>query len=539
MSGAIVTGVGSAVVGGIIASRGAKSAARTQAAAANRATSLQMQIWQDAQQNLRPFLEAGKEGLADFSLFAQKPWHMHEFGQMRQHYGETLNFEPTTQQAASGIQDYSLSDQQARAIQDYNLTSGQRAREIQQFQQSTPNFLKRLGDFRMGDEQLQNLQDFQLSDLPDASFTVNPITGQVEYGGPASASQQELSEGGVLSPSLPDLPGQVDFEFDTEDPVYQHKLSQMNEQVNRQLAAKGLSDSRAGMDVLADANMRLIGEEADKQYGRQTGERDYLADRAATLYGMGEQRGDTLYNRLYGQQGDLYNRLYGQTMSDDARLLNLTQSQLGATAQQDLSQFGILQSQLGAQSAADAQRMGFLQQKYGTMSDQDQQYMNMLMNRYNIGANQEGRELDLLQTQLGTATGMDAQQWARIMDQYNMNRDMYGMRMTGLQNLVNTGLSSQGMQNQMGYFTGQAVGSNMADAAAAQAGAQLANSNMWGNVVSGAGAAVGGYLQNQPMQQPMTQGAAMQAGASNNPLYGIPSWYTAPQQNTNQWNWGY
>lgn len=60
--GGIAAGVG-AVGGAYISSQGAKSAANTQAAAANNATQLQQQEWQQAQTNFQPYLNLGNAAI--------------------------------------------------------------------------------------------------------------------------------------------------------------------------------------------------------------------------------------------------------------------------------------------------------------------------------------------------------------------------------------------------------------------------------------------------------------------------------------------
>lgn len=60
--GGIAAGVG-AVGGAAISSMGAKSAANTQAAAANNATALQQQEWQQAEQNFQPYLNLGNSAI--------------------------------------------------------------------------------------------------------------------------------------------------------------------------------------------------------------------------------------------------------------------------------------------------------------------------------------------------------------------------------------------------------------------------------------------------------------------------------------------
>ncbi|MCP4613015.1 MAG: hypothetical protein GY845_30345 [Planctomycetes bacterium] len=77
------------------------------------------------------------------------------------------------------------------------------------------------------------------------------------------------------------------FEMDENDPVYKYKQQKMEESINRNLAARGKSNSRAGVNMLMDGNMSLASEEADKQYNRYTGE---AMNRFNMLNAIGNQR---------------------------------------------------------------------------------------------------------------------------------------------------------------------------------------------------------------------------------------------------------
>jgi hypothetical protein len=146
------------------------------------------------------------------------------------------------------------------------------------------------------------------------------------------------------------------FKFNPDDEIYKYKQEQLNEQVNRQLAARGMYDSRAGLDVLADSNMALSASEIDKQYARAIQERDFATQTAIDKYKMGANRGQTLYDRLYGQQNDLYNRMYGQATTEDARRFGLAQDKYNTAASQYGRDYGAALdlTKIGAGAAASA-----------------------------------------------------------------------------------------------------------------------------------------------------------------------------------------
>lgn len=79
------------------------------------------------------------------------------------------------------------------------------------------------------------------------------------------------------APVLPST--SIDFEFDPNDKMYKIKQQEGEEAVNRALAARGMTNSRPGINALTDFNTKLIAEETDKQYGRAVDKygRDYTS----------------------------------------------------------------------------------------------------------------------------------------------------------------------------------------------------------------------------------------------------------------------
>ena len=125
---------------------------------------------------------------------------------------------------------------------------------------------------------------------------------------------------GELLPELPTLRQDMDFEWNADDPVYQYKMKQAQEAANRSLSKQGLLNSRAGVNTLSDVAMNVAAEDIDKQYNRNLAERDYRTQTAMDQYNLASQRGNTLYDRLLGQQNTLYGRLTGQQETALGRL---------------------------------------------------------------------------------------------------------------------------------------------------------------------------------------------------------------------------
>ena len=82
-----------------------------------------------------------------------------------------------------------------------------------------------------------------------------------------------------------------DFKFDTNDPAYRYKTEESEKSINKALAARGLYDSRAGVNMLTDSDRAITADEYDKQYNRKYGG---LTD----LFKMSGSLGETGYQSL-------------------------------------------------------------------------------------------------------------------------------------------------------------------------------------------------------------------------------------------------
>ena len=71
---------------------------------------------------------------------------------------------------------------------------------------------------------------------------------------------------GAEAPMLPSP--KINFEFDSNDETYKIRQEDLNKGINKQLAARGLYNSRPGLNLLADQQRRLQSEEIQNQYGR-------------------------------------------------------------------------------------------------------------------------------------------------------------------------------------------------------------------------------------------------------------------------------
>lgn len=81
------------------------------------------------------------------------------------------------------------------------------------------------------------------------------------------------------------------FTFNPDDPAYKYQMTEAEKSINRSLAARGLYDSRVGINALSDADRAITASEVDKQYNRGYSN---LND----LYNMSMQMGSVDYNKL-------------------------------------------------------------------------------------------------------------------------------------------------------------------------------------------------------------------------------------------------
>jgi hypothetical protein len=147
--------------------------------------------------------------------------------------------------------------------------------------------------------------------------------------------------GGQLTGQMADLANRgLNLDYKA-DPAYQWREKQQEEAINRQLAGRGMYDSRYGMDVLADAGMNLSGQEADKQYMRAVDDYNRQYGDLTNRYGLGYQdllnrfgTGTSMANSLAGMYTGLGSTVGNQILNtgiNSASSSALLNSQAGQT----------------------------------------------------------------------------------------------------------------------------------------------------------------------------------------------------------------
>ena len=190
---------------------------------------------------------------------------------------------------------------------------------------------------RARDAQVSAAQTAATTELDMFERTRGDLAPFVQAGREQAGRLGQSVEGGTFDYGGADLNRLRDFKVDENDPIFQFKQRKQEEAINRALSARGLSSSRAGINALSDANMNLLAQETDKQFGRQ---RD-----------------------IFGMQNLLGTQEFGREQTEFGRGLSI--AELGANAAARTGQLGAgaAQGAAGAQLASgQAQAQNYLSQ---------------------------------------------------------------------------------------------------------------------------------------------------------------------------------
>jgi len=216
-----------------------------------------------------------------------------------------------------------------------------------------------------------NLNQFTAS--PDSAVPNTPNLGNLQYGQEANLPQFQQQ-----------LPGSLqNFAYDPNqsDNVTNYLREQAKERTDQELAARGLQDSSTAIEQLANADMNVLANQQESQYGRAVGEygmgRDNvmaLAQEYQTKYGMDANRAMEMANRdmaqyqatnardidTYNMDTQRSNTLYGRETGENALENQRLTNQYGMDYGQSMDQFNI-NNQLENQQYnkfIDAQKIG-------------------------------------------------------------------------------------------------------------------------------------------------------------------------------------
>jgi len=178
----------------------------------------------------------------------------------------------------------------------------------------------------------------------------------------------------------PTLPTFGDYKFNTEDPVYQQKLSQANESIDKFLAKQGLQGSSAGEAFRQKQLNQLMVDDEARQYGRATD--TYNRDLGSTL------TKDQLDRQLMLSQYDMGANQYGLQYAgalDQAKMGAGAANSAGQASMQGGSNMANTTTQAGSQIGNYALQSGNAQAQGALASGQAQAGLWQSLNNTNAG----------------------------------------------------------------------------------------------------------------------------------------------------------
>jgi hypothetical protein len=153
------------------------------------------------------------------------------------------------------------------------------------------------------------------------------------------------------------------FTFDPTDPAFTYKQEQLNKSINKALAARGLYDSRVGINALSEGNKSLISDEVNQQYARKYGALTDAYKTAATEDERKYMRGGSNILDLYNMALNTGKTKYGATY-DIARLGAGAAAGGASSALSSGQSIGSTYNALGAAQAQGAATQGQIAGQY-------------------------------------------------------------------------------------------------------------------------------------------------------------------------------
>lgn len=147
--------------------------------------------------------------------------------------------------------------------------------------------------------------------------------------------------------------------------------------INRELAARGLYGSGAGLETLARFNNQLVGEEGQRLVDRLFNLTGMGANTAGTMASLTQNTGNTLANMIYGGGVDAANMRYNSTVGAANARANATNmlGQMGQNifggAGQGIMQYGNYQMNKPLIDQSMRMTEGFLSKNFGMTSTGD------------------------------------------------------------------------------------------------------------------------------------------------------------------------
>lgn len=516
MTGQVTAAVGGAVLGGVIAKRGAESAAQTGADASTYAANLSYDQYLQNRQDQSPYREVavGEEVYGHRDSY-QALLDAHQQTRTAV-YNSYLDRGLTPQQANAEMANWdranpSLNEQQFAdryGVEDMDAITGYTGGAL--------NTLAEYGRSRVDpadylpDTEIPTYRGSQIGALPGVFGRVPDYTGgtgniprfgvqgdipEFQYGDdvPQFDVQTQLPEFNITG----DIPEFDSTQFDIyKDPSYDWRVGEMERSVNRNMASAGKITSGNRLEELMERAGEMASQEYGSAYDRMLTDYGIQRENEATRYGrdvtdydydrMNElaRRGFDVQAYDYGRsrESDLYGRAtqqYGLSrgVETDRYGRDVTSYDYGRARESDLFGRGLSVYDIDRTNALT--RYGFDVDTYNRLYGQDVDQYGRDLTAYNARVSQEQGMYDRGLGQYGIAYGEEGD---------------YLNRLAALSNIGQTATQQTG--NIGSQLSGDRTRAIM-NAANTQAAGQLASSQAMGNMLSDIGYSAGRFL-NQP-----------------------------------------
>lgn len=517
---AVIGAVG-AIGGALISSSGASSAASAQADAANNATQIEFAMWQKAQEDFAPYLEAGvTKGLpvltqempsyinnvltpvaSQIANFSSVPYPSASTGMVNPVTGEVTQATPSTLSAprpsvtqTAGSAPYQPLSSPARTAQTVTgptnqtweaassapaTNTGTSTQSTSPYNFSSGSFLGRVTQNipATSAESSGNGLGFNnggmLSNtvIPAITAGANAATSTT-YNQPylstqatqqypttsAGATTDQLAQGGVLSPLTPTLPGSLS-----------------ESQINNVASAPTL-EGKLSQDIISNYPTDFTWNPDDPVYQYKLGQAEdaqkkYLASigmtnsspALAAMRDTGLAVAAEDIDKQYARAVDAANTQYSREAAERNAANQAAYQTYGMSADEANTLFGRQQSERNYLAQA-------LQNQYGMDASRGETLYNR---QYQAGQDLRNNLLSERQNTLND-----------LLNSYNSLSDLYAKQYGAGYDLANIGTNTASASGSSALQTGQLIGSNINNAGAAQASGQLASSGTMANLAT-------------------------------------------------------
>lgn len=258
----------------------------------------------------------------------------------------------------------------------------------------------------------------------------------------------------------------LDFKMSENDPVYKWKQEQARKNVMKNLAASGLSGSKYGATMSADASMGVAVDEYESQYNRALNKHSMDYQQDADLYNRTAEQQNALYGRTYAKESDLYNRTAEQQAMDWNRKFTQQDALYGREygLKSDNYDRGFQNSAMQYQMAAD---------------NYSRNYQNA-MTGYNVASDNYNRNFQ-------NASYLDNRDQNKLANSFNMTNALDNQTYNKSLDAIKIGAGAAGQTGTWAMNNGSNIAQMQQNQGNNQANMAIAQGNINANMISGIG----------------------------------------------------